>query len=1152
MTAGADPVSEATDVSDGRSESEGSEVGHRCRTLLVDDSPARADAFSTEEDLGPHRRVAHAIVEVVSTESGGRAIGLEGSWGSGKSTVVQLVRSQLEENDNFEIICFDAWAHEGDPLRRTYLETLVRRLQAKKWIEKERWDEKLGLISRRRRETTTRTTPRPTSLARCLAVALFLVPLGTALVAADWDGGITFDLRSPPAWGFILGLALSLGPLFVLLFYWLIVARRQEATRNTWQLLISNSVTDSTTETVETPDPTSIEFADHFDDLTKEALEKNEERRLLLVLDNLDRVEPASALAIWSTLQTFLQERYDEGKSWFRRIWVLVPYDPEGLGKLWDKQPNGARRASTTDTFLDKSFQVRFFVPPPVLSDWKTFLLRQLQQAMPDHDSRDWHKVYRVFDACKPRPGMPTLRELKLFVNQAGAVHRQWQHQFPLEHVAFYVLYARDPEFLLRLREGNGVPAEHSVLLGTNAERSLAGLMFNVEPSKGMELLLTEPLQSALSTGKSEELRKLSDAHPNGFMPVLEKVVASRAGKDFASVRQAALAIEGSKLLEDQSGPEARTIVNVLKTATIDNKGRIPTDESAEKGLGALLRLQKDADFTKTVLKCVAGEMGAATPESKPGAPVEVAKHLANALHVVSDLGHGGGIPQFSIQSDAPEWKQVCVALKASDPKGNHWKHFKPTVAFSDINTALVTNINEGRFDEQDLQLIQVTTKAPVGANWKALPPVLAQRLDPARSPTPQESEWLLAALWDLRRSQPASGQAARALKALADNGHILHHLHGARKNERFQTMCMLTFLEHRTDLSQAPAVGNSSAGHASLEKLLAAAPRSAMSNLAAEYGPFRFLFDVIDKRGKCDPLVQGYLRQAAKSTQSRALFSSKEIRARWSMLCSTLGEEAFTALLGCATKETTLVADLQEGALDPAHAGLYRGVLNGASTDQFTSWCTQGLSGMTEQQWGAALSGEFECIRLLLLIGGETRLELPTAFSDALLAHASALTQGERAPPADLAAQWTRLPGFIGNHGTRHVFLQRTLAAAGAGGGGISKDFLAAFGGLLANGEVLGEKPDVSFSWFSALMKDRNIPWLSWLRDVLKNNQGVASETSSPHAQDFRARVQECLDTPIEDGAQSLIDEMGAILQLTAQRSESDVDDEPMEGQSA
>src|SRR5688572_30777449 len=126
-----------------------------CRTLLIDDTPAVQDSFAPQDGPGPHQRVASAIADLVeSSEQGGKVIGLEGGWGVGKSTVVNLLRSRFDGSPNLTVIAFDAWAHEGDPLRRTYLETLIRQLQGVGWIEQELWNKRQDEIANRRRETS--------------------------------------------------------------------------------------------------------------------------------------------------------------------------------------------------------------------------------------------------------------------------------------------------------------------------------------------------------------------------------------------------------------------------------------------------------------------------------------------------------------------------------------------------------------------------------------------------------------------------------------------------------------------------------------------------------------------------------------------------------------------------------------------------------------------------------------------------------------------------------------------------------------------------------------------------------------------------------------------------------------------------------------
>src|SRR5687768_326554 len=79
-----------------------------CRTVLLLDEPGTDASFS-----GPHDRIAENIASLIRPANAkGMSIGLEGSWGSGKSTVAKLVAKKLEKDKSIALISFDAWAHE--------------------------------------------------------------------------------------------------------------------------------------------------------------------------------------------------------------------------------------------------------------------------------------------------------------------------------------------------------------------------------------------------------------------------------------------------------------------------------------------------------------------------------------------------------------------------------------------------------------------------------------------------------------------------------------------------------------------------------------------------------------------------------------------------------------------------------------------------------------------------------------------------------------------------------------------------------------------------------------------------------------------------------------------------------------------------------
>ena len=82
---------------------------------LLRDEAVDTDAF---ED-NTHEKVANSILQLIENEKNGLTIGLEGPWGSGKSTVISILNKKLKEKAHLaSLIQFDAWAHEGDPLRQ--------------------------------------------------------------------------------------------------------------------------------------------------------------------------------------------------------------------------------------------------------------------------------------------------------------------------------------------------------------------------------------------------------------------------------------------------------------------------------------------------------------------------------------------------------------------------------------------------------------------------------------------------------------------------------------------------------------------------------------------------------------------------------------------------------------------------------------------------------------------------------------------------------------------------------------------------------------------------------------------------------------------------------------------------------------------------
>jgi predicted KAP-like P-loop ATPase len=110
-------------------------------------------------------------------------VGLEGEWGAGKSTVIRLLQEKLkaERQDKTFVFYIDAWEHEGDHLRRVFLEMLIERLKKwKSWSEDviKKLDDILDRITSKKVSKTVEHSSQMTKFGKKVAFAALLVPLG--------------------------------------------------------------------------------------------------------------------------------------------------------------------------------------------------------------------------------------------------------------------------------------------------------------------------------------------------------------------------------------------------------------------------------------------------------------------------------------------------------------------------------------------------------------------------------------------------------------------------------------------------------------------------------------------------------------------------------------------------------------------------------------------------------------------------------------------------------------------------------------------------------------------------------------------------------------------------------------------------------------
>ncbi|MDS7695053.1 KAP family NTPase [Acinetobacter soli] len=482
---------------------------------ILNDDAAIEDLFEHKT----HQHSAETLLQVINSSNGNITIGLEGSWGAGKSTVINMFHQDLiQKNEASLFFLFDAWAHEDEPLRRIFLESLIQTIDPDE--KNNDLQELQKKLSGRKKTVDVSAKKSASRLGKLLSVCAFAVPAGIAFFNKLNFDKLSFDSTHPIYWTFIIFLLLSLiflfSPAWVLL-YW---SKRGDidplTNQRNWDFFRTESTENYTQDISEQGERTSIEFQNYFKQILEIAFKSNNYTKALIVIDNLDRVDPDQAKSIWSTLQTFFQNRSlsNEIANLQNKIWFIVPYDRDGFSAIWDKD-----KAETAASFLDKCFQVRVEVPQPITSNWLGYCRQSIDQSLIgwSQDSKDallneYSRIVAIKDST------PTPRKMRAWVNQVGMNGYRWKEKFSTKSLALYsFLHLQYSGTELKTFLVENQTDKLSFSKDTSLMYELAGLLFGVEKEKGAELLLKEIIQSTLDELVPNNLRKLAEEHKNVF-----------------------------------------------------------------------------------------------------------------------------------------------------------------------------------------------------------------------------------------------------------------------------------------------------------------------------------------------------------------------------------------------------------------------------------------------------------------------------------------------------------------------------------------------------------------------------------------------------------------------------------------------------------
>jgi KAP-like P-loop domain-containing protein len=310
-----------------------------------------------------HASVAPALKKILKDDSSPHTIGLFGAWGTGKSTVVEMV--QNDADFDLPVFIFDAWKYQEDTLRRTFLIKLVDFLRDHKYS--------IGadILTHLYGSTTDSVTSNgePSSkddrqwYKRLLGNTRRFALLGTLAASIIMIVLLKTVWRHFSAAAFLdatLSFIASLSVLVVIL-----KPAVDEIVKTAVRSLFSKQIsqTELITKTIQqdrlnSPEQFEAKFIEILNCVDK---------KMVIVFDNIDRVQGDVAISMLSTIKTFMYSGTGKG------LVFLVPCDPTAIEVQVEKYFYGTNHGQTDSfgaaEYLRKVFNLIIWIPDFINTD---------------------------------------------------------------------------------------------------------------------------------------------------------------------------------------------------------------------------------------------------------------------------------------------------------------------------------------------------------------------------------------------------------------------------------------------------------------------------------------------------------------------------------------------------------------------------------------------------------------------------------------------------------------------------------------------------------------------------------------------------------------------------------------------------------------
>ncbi|MGV8134986.1 MAG: P-loop NTPase fold protein [Mangrovibacterium sp.] len=325
----------------------------------------------TSEDLLGFKVHADLLINVINDETVlPVTIGVFGDWGSGKSSILQIIKSEFDNEENKDTLCiyFNGWTFEGyDDAKAALLNAILKDIEDNKKLSEE--------VKQTVKEKATKLWK---SIDWMRGAGMIMKNIALPAVSAYFTGGLSlipFVSQKLSEWGIDTPEKL--------------VAKLQS--EDGTELFKSLTKEDDKRE-----DKTNAvaDFRKNFDDLLKATKFK----KLVVIIDDLDRCTPDRIIDNLEAVKLFL----NVSKTAFiigadpRIVKHAIEYRYKQKGKMVD-----AEDADIVKDYLEKLIQIPYNLPKLSDSEVETYI--SLLICKRELSSEDFKKIHDFFIAFRER-----------------------------------------------------------------------------------------------------------------------------------------------------------------------------------------------------------------------------------------------------------------------------------------------------------------------------------------------------------------------------------------------------------------------------------------------------------------------------------------------------------------------------------------------------------------------------------------------------------------------------------------------------------------------------------------------------------------------------------------------------------------------------